>query len=117
MRFEQDEDIARWFEELVITGEVFQWDQGNSTKNIKKHGVNQKEIESLFLGSFVLGGKIVEPHHVENRWVVFGESMKGRRLTLIFTIRDNLIRPISCRSMRKEERKIYEETIQGQTTH
>ncbi len=116
MQFEQDEDLARWFEELLITKEVFQWDRGNSTKNAK-HGVSQKEIESLFLGSFVLGGRITEPHHIENRWVMFGESAAGRRLTLIFTVRDNLIRPISCRPMRKEERKLYEEVIEGQTSH
>ena len=116
MRFEQDEELARWFEELVITNDVFQWDRGNSTKNVK-HGVSQKEIESLLLGSFVLGGRIIEPHHIENRWVLFSESMTGRRLTLIFTIRDNLIRPISCRAMREEERKLYEEIIQGQSAH
>ncbi len=116
MRFEQDEELARWFEGLVITEEVFQWDRGNATKNVK-HGVSRKEIESLFLGSFVLGGRIIEPHHIENRWIVFGESATGRNLTLIFTVRDELIRPISCRHMRKEERKLYEEIIQGQSAH
>lgn len=116
MRFEQDEKLARWLEEVVLTEGVFQWDRGNATKNVK-HGVSQKEIESLFFGSFVLGGKIVEPHHIENRWILFGENTTGRRLTLIFTVRDDLIRPISCRPMRNEERKLYEEIIQGQSAH
>jgi uncharacterized protein len=108
MKFERDPDLVRWLELLTITKDSFQWDCGNSTKNAK-HGVRREEVEEVFQNEFVLAGKILEPYHPENRWILFGETLKGRRLALIFTVRDGLIRPISCRPVRKEEGKIYEE--------
>ena len=108
MKFERDPDLVRWLELLTITKDSFQWDRGNVTKNAK-HGVRKEEVEEVFQNPFVLAGRILEPYHPENRWIMFGETLKGRRLTLIFTVRDGLIRPISCRSMRKEEGKYYEE--------
>lgn len=107
MKFEKDEDIARWLEALAVSSSTFQWDRGNETKN-RKHAVGKEEVEQLFLGPMVLGGRIVEPFNPESRWVLFGRTSAGRNLTLIFTIRDGLIRPISCRTMRKQEIKIYE---------
>lgn len=108
MKFERDPDLVRWLELLIITKDLFQWDRGNSTKN-DKHGVRKEEIEEVFQNLFVLGGRILEPYHPENRWILFGKTLKSRRLALVFMVRDGLIRPISCRSMRKEEVKIYEE--------
>ena len=45
----------------------------------------------------------------EPRWLLLGETDAGRQLTLIFTRRGNRIRPISCRPMRRNERRLYEE--------
>ena len=111
MKFQKDLDIARWSESFPFSSSSFQWDEGNETKN-RKHGVKKEEVEELFKSPFVLAGKIIEPYHPENRWILLGQTLAGRRLTLIFTIRDQLIRPISCRAMRKEEVKIYEETLE-----
>ena len=115
MKFERDPDIVRWLEMSHISESSFQWDVGNKLKNLK-HAVKKEEIEELFMIPFVVGGKILEPFHPENRWVLFGRTLMGRKLSLIFTIRDNLIRPISCRPMRKEEARIYEEGIKGSTS-
>ncbi len=110
MRFERDPDLLSWFAALALSKRLFQWDRGNTSKH-RKHNVTPAEIEELFFNPFVLGGRIVEPYHPESRWVLFGQTLKGRNLTLIFTVRDELIRPISCRAMRKEEKKLYEENI------
>lgn len=114
MKLEKDPHLLRWLETLDFQKGLFQWDAGNATKNLK-HGVTQSEVMEIFRTDFVLGGKIVEPFHPESRWVLFGQTSKARFLTLVFTIRDELVRPISCRPMRKEEKKLYEE-ICGQTT-
>jgi uncharacterized DUF497 family protein len=114
MKFEPDEKTAAFLESLEVSHKIFLWDSGNSTKNLK-HQVYKHEIEALFSRVFVLVGKIIEPYHEENRWLLLGQTQTSRKLTLIFTIRDKLIRPISCRPMRKEEKKIYEEIIARQT--
>jgi uncharacterized DUF497 family protein len=38
-----------------------------------------------------------------------GETDTGRRLALIFTRRDEKLRPITCRAMRRNERRFYDE--------
>ena len=38
-------------------------------------------------------------------------SERGRKLALIFTRRGERLRPVSCRPMRRNERKVYEEAI------
>lgn len=112
MKFEKDPDIVQWLSTITISKNSFQWDLGNQDKN-KKHSVTKEEIEAIFESPFVLAGKIIEPFHPENRWILLGQTLQKRKLTLIFTIRDNHIRAISCRSMRKKEKNIYEETIKG----
>ena len=87
MRFEKDLELVRWLENSNFSKANFQWDKGNSLKNLK-HGVSKEEIESLFISPFVLAGKIIEPYHAENRWLLFGKTVGQRRLTLIFTVRD-----------------------------
>jgi hypothetical protein len=88
--------------------EEFDWDRGNLTKN-QKHGVNPKDIESLLRHDLLLAGRITESAHVEPRWLLLGTSDAGRRLALVFTRRGDRLRPISCRPMRTNERKLYEE--------
>jgi uncharacterized DUF497 family protein len=50
--------------------------------------------------------------HEELRGLLLGQDVTGRRLTLIFTRRGSRLRPVSCRAMRRDERKIYEEAIE-----
>jgi len=45
----------------------------------------------------------------EPRYAALGKTEDGRRLTVIFTVRGNLIRVISARDMSRRERRIYEQ--------
>jgi uncharacterized DUF497 family protein len=56
-----------------------------------------------------LAGSIIEPAHDEPHWLLLGETNAGRRLALIFTRRGEMLRPISCRPMRRNERRLYDE--------
>ncbi|MBI2058709.1 MAG: BrnT family toxin [Nitrospirae bacterium] len=113
MKFEPDGEAARWLEDLAgMPGEV-DWDEGNRMKNLK-HGVTSEEIESIFRQeAYLFAGKIVDPTHAEWRGLVLGQTDSGRRLALIFTRRENKLRPISCRPMRRNERRLYETSIES----
>jgi uncharacterized DUF497 family protein len=107
MRFEDDPDMTEWLEQF--TG-IFDWDSGNSTKN-KKHGTEPGDIESVFESPFLLAGRIVEPAHEESRWLLLGTAEDGRELALVFCRRGEKLRPISCRPMRRGERKLFWEVV------
>ena len=109
MKFETDNWVARWLQGFVPNPDNFDWDDGNIRKNLK-HGYSSVEIESLFWQTeYLFAGKIIEPVHDEWRGLVLGLTDGGRETVLIFTRRGEKIRPISCRPMRKNERRLYEE--------
>ena len=87
----------------------FQWDRGNSNKNLLKHNVQNWECEQMFFNKPLL--VLEDPEHslAEKRWAGFGKTDSGRLLVLIFTKRGNLVRVISARDMNSRERKFYEE--------
>lgn len=111
MKLVDDPVVADWLRQLDAGPDDFDWDRGNRTKN-RKHGVEQTDVEALFQFPMVFLGRIVEPAHTEDRWLMLGQDIRGRRLALVFTQRGKRLRPVSCRPMRTNERKLYEETIQ-----
>jgi hypothetical protein len=87
----------------------FQWDRGNSNKNLLKHNVQNWECEQVFFNKPLL--VLEDPGHsvAEKRWAAFGKTDSGRLLVVIFTMRGNSLRVISARGMNSKERKFYEE--------
>ena len=87
----------------------FQWDRGNSHKNLVKHHVQNWECEQVFFNKPLL--VLEDPGHsvAEKRWAAFGKTDSDRPLLVIFTIRGNLLRVISARDLNSKERKFYEE--------
>ncbi len=87
----------------------FQWDQGNSNKNLLKHNVQNWECEQVFFNKLLLVLEDLWHSVAEKRWAGFGKTDSGRLLVVIFTKRGNLVRVISARDMNSKERKFYEE--------
>ena len=88
----------------------FEWDDGNSSKSIAKHGVDLTEVESVFeLRLAAPMGEQVSPACEEERLCLVGPSHRGRILSVVFTLRDGKVRPISSRRANKKERTKYEE--------
>ena len=108
MKLAQDGSLDEWLAGIAGAAGQLDWDAGNRAKN-RKHDVQPSEVESLFHRTVFLAGRIVEPAHDEPRWLLLGETAAGRRLALIFTRRRDQLRPISCRPMRRNERRLYEE--------
>lgn len=90
---------------LKCTG--FQWDTGNKTKNWVKHQVSQTECEEIFFNQPLIVGEDNKHSDVEPRLYVLGKTQQQRRLFVVCTLRNNLIRVISARDMSKKEQEIY----------
>jgi len=88
---------------------TFEWDKGNTDKNVTKHNVSNQEAEEAFIND----PKVIlsdEKHssEIEKRHMLWGKTNSKRLITVIFTIRKEKIRIISCRDMHKKERREYE---------
>ena len=86
---------------------AFDWDQGNLEKNWKKHKVHFKEAEEIFFNKPLKIFPDKKHSTKEKRFLALGFTNSRRRLTIIFTIRENIIRIISVRDQSKKERIIY----------
>jgi len=87
--------------------ESFEWDGGNSTKNLHKHGVTCKEAEEMFMVAPLV---MPDPEHsaTEKRFRALGSTAARRILHAAFAVRGRKIRPISVRPANRKEKAIYE---------
>jgi uncharacterized protein len=97
---------------MIDLGKVagFDWDDGNSRKNLDRHGVSQLEAESVFLHEPLILQEDVKHSGRERRLHALGRTSAGRLLHVTFTLRDSetLIRVISARDMSRKDRSSYE---------
>ena len=94
---------------------AFEWDSGNIDKNVK-HKVEDKESEEPFFDKKRIMLEDTKHSRQEKRYLLLGKTKKGRKLSLIYTLRKSKIRVISARDMNKKERRLYEEQSQKNTT-
>lgn len=87
----------------------FEWDKGNSEKNWAKHQVTRSECEQIFFNLPFVVADDQKHSQDEPRYYALGQTDRGRKLFLVFTIRSSLIRFISARNMNRNERRIYDE--------
>lgn len=87
----------------------FDWDKGNSDKNVSNHHVSNSECEQIFFNEPLI--ILDDPTHsqVEPRYAAFGKTDEDRLLVTIFTMRGELIRVISARDMNRKEKAFYEQ--------
>ncbi|MCW5962168.1 MAG: BrnT family toxin [Pyrinomonadaceae bacterium] len=89
----------------------FEWNEGKAKANLAKHEVAFDEAKTVFNDPlFVI---FADPDHSseEKRFVILGESNKGKLLVVAFTERQTKIRLISARKATLTERKNYEQEI------
>ena len=92
----------------------FEWNKGNIDKN-KKHQVEDKESEEIFGNRKKIIMKDEKHSLREERYMIWGKTNKGRKLTVFFTLRNNKVRIISARDMNRKERNTYEKKAQSHT--
>ena len=95
---------------MIIIEDIqgFQWDKGNTLKNMEKHQVSNSECEEIFFNSPLIVADDEQHSRIEKRYFALGKTTDGRRLFIVFTLRQETIRVISARDMSKKERNIYE---------
>jgi uncharacterized DUF497 family protein len=89
--------------------EGFDWDLGNAAKNAK-HRVEPEEAEEIFFNQPLLWNFDEKHSQAEPRWIALGRTVR-RNLTVVFTVRQKLIRVISARAMNRKERAVYEKEV------
>jgi uncharacterized DUF497 family protein len=88
----------------------FEWDEGNSNKNWKSHGVTQQEAEQAFLDEHKFTTNDIAHSDTEPRFILIGKTELERLLYIVYTVREKRIRVISARDMtKKKEVSLYEE--------
>lgn len=88
---------------------LFEWDHEKARSNERKHGVTFDEASSAFGDVFSI--TIPDSLHEtdEFRFVLIGQSQRGRLLVVVHTDRNNRVRVISARTATASERRNYEE--------
>ncbi len=99
--------LVDWIENQ--THFAFDWDLGNRTKNVIKHGITVSEAESVFeqIEAIRILGEQVSPTTNEPRYGMLGLTSGLKHIFLCFTIRGTGIRIIHVRKMNKKERRLY----------
>ena len=86
----------------------FNWDSGNQTKSLIKHGITATEAEQAFFNFKHIIPDVVHSTNTEPRYVMYGQTNMGKVLFISFTLRQKFIRIISARPASKKERNLYE---------
>ena len=87
----------------------FDWDEKKARGNLAKHRVSFSEAASVFGDASAVTFHDPDHSEVEDRFLTFGFSMRGRLLAVIHTARLASIRIISARPATRRERKLYDE--------
>ena len=95
-------------EDVVVSLEAYDWDEGNILKNWQKHQVSKIEIEEVFGNKPIIFFTKGIYEKEEIRYGVYGKTNKQRLLAVVFTIRDKLVRPISARDQNRREKQYYQ---------
>src|SRR6476659_2578944 len=86
----------------------FDWDGGNAEKNWIRHRVSQAECEQIFFNRPLVVAEDELHSGTELRHYALGQTDAGRRLFIVYTLRDDKVRVISARDMIRRERREYE---------
>ena len=89
----------------------FDWDEEKARSNLTKHDVSFDEATSVFDDPLFL--TFADPAHSiqEQRFIMMGESARGRLLVISYTDRAGTTRLISARLATRKERQAYESDL------
>ncbi|WP_034934828.1 BrnT family toxin [Gloeocapsa sp. PCC 73106] len=87
----------------------FEWNNEKAASNLAKHGVSFEEAKTVFDDPLYVD--FYDPDHSEDeeRYLIVGQSNRGRLLIVSYTERRDSIRLISAREVTRTEREAYEE--------
>jgi len=89
----------------------FEWDERKAERNLRVHGVSFAEAATVFDDPLFLTFADSDHSQHEQRYIIMGESNKGRLLVVAYTTRGSITRLISAREATRGEKRHYEEDI------
>ena len=89
----------------------FEWNERKAERNLRTHGVLFTEAATVFDDPLFLAFADSDHSRYEQRYIVMGESNKGRVLVVAYTTRGSVTRIISARKATRREKRFYEENI------
>jgi uncharacterized DUF497 family protein len=93
----------------LLSAAGFEWDEVKSDANLVKHGITFDDASQIFYGPIVAKSS---SRNNEERWIAIGK-VQDQILTVIFTRRNDLIRIISARRPRPDEKRTYHNASMG----
>ncbi|MDG2991523.1 BrnT family toxin [Candidatus Synechococcus calcipolaris G9] len=86
-----------------------EWNDDKAASNLSKHEVSFEEAKTVFDDPLYVD--FYDPDHSEDeeRYLIVGQSSRGRLLIVSYTERGDSIRLISAREVTRIEREAYEE--------
>ncbi|HEV2863361.1 MAG TPA: BrnT family toxin [Pyrinomonadaceae bacterium] len=87
----------------------FEWAEEKGAANLKKHGVSYEEAATVFDDPLYVDFYDPDHSYDEHRYIIIGQSGRGRLLAVSYAERGNTLRLISSREATPAERKAYEE--------
>ncbi len=88
----------------------FEWDENKNRTNLEKHGVDFEQAKKVFFDDFKSEMADNRKDYGEQRLKTVGKSL-DLILSVIYTIRETVIRIISARSASSKERNIYNQKL------
>jgi uncharacterized DUF497 family protein len=84
----------------------FEWDSNKAALNWQKHRITFDEAAEIFRYPIyeMLDSRL---NYGEERFIAIGRNQRFVFLTVVYTVRDNLIRIISVRRSTKKEKELY----------
>jgi hypothetical protein len=89
----------------------FVWDEKKESRNVAKHKISFAEAITVFDDSLFVIAADDDHSLVEKRFIILGESSRGRLLVIGYAERGEDTRIINARKATPKERKNYEEEI------
>ena len=88
---------------FTIQNVEFEWDENKNTSNIAKHRIAFADAATIFMKPHAV---IVSTFSKEPRFMAIG-MLREHIITVVFTRRGKVIRIISARRARHDEKEIY----------
>lgn len=86
----------------------FEWDTGNSGKNLRLHEVADGECEEVFFDTAKKILNDVLHSGTERRYIILGSTREYRKLFVVCTIRGRKVRIISARDLNAKEKRLLQ---------
>ncbi|TBN40540.1 BrnT family toxin [Paracoccus subflavus] len=88
---------------------MFAWDETKRLATLKKHGIDFIDAVEIFADTYL---KLPGKGDAERRYIAIG-MLGGAHIAVVYTVRNGMIRLITARRARRDERKDFRALYSG----